>query len=70
MKTYTDLPFLVTLRDRDDGYVPDRFLTAADLEPGGSPHRTVLLDAATGKPVFPNGTLVVAGHPGPQNAEP
>ena len=31
VKTYTDLPFLVTLREHGDGYVPDRFLTAADL---------------------------------------
>jgi nitrate reductase alpha subunit len=58
-KTYTDLPFLVTLRERGDGFVPDRFLTAADLgEAGeGTAHQTVLLDAATGAPVFPNGTL-------------
>ena len=57
VKTYTDLPFLVTLRERGDGYVPDRFLTAADLDSGGSAHQTVLLDAATGEPVMPNGTL-------------
>ena len=57
VKTYTDLPFLVTLRERGDGYVPDRFLTAADLDSGGSAHQTVLLDAATDEPVMPNGTL-------------
>jgi nitrate reductase alpha subunit len=57
VKTYTDLPFLVTLRERGDGWVPDRFLTAADLDSGGSEHQTVLLDAATGEPVMPNGTL-------------
>ncbi|MGH6656226.1 MAG: nitrate reductase subunit alpha, partial [Actinocrinis sp.] len=59
VKTYTDLPFLVTLRERGDAYVPDRFLTAAELgETGtGAAHRTVLLDSATGEPVFPNGTL-------------
>ena len=57
VKTYTDLPFLVTLRERGDGCVPDRFLTAADLDSGGSAHQTVLLDAATGEPVMPNGTL-------------
>ncbi len=63
-KTYTDLPFLVTLRERgEDGgapaYVPDRFLTAADLgrTEAGSAHQTVLLDSASGQPVFPNGTL-------------
>jgi nitrate reductase alpha subunit len=58
-KTYTDLPFLVTLRERGDGYVPGRFLTAADLgEPGDdAAHQTVVLDATTGRPAFPNGTL-------------
>ena len=62
VKRYTDLPFLVTLRERGDAYVPDRFLTAADL--GGAPagtegaaHKTVLLDAATGQPRVPNGSL-------------
>ena len=72
VKTYTDLPFLVTLREHGDAYVPDRFLTAADLSDApasdpagpdpagareGAAHQTVLLDAATGEPVFPNGTL-------------
>jgi len=61
VKTYTDLPFLVTLRERGDAWVPGRFLTAADL-PGGSgtdgaQHKTVMLDAATGGPSVPNGSL-------------
>jgi nitrate reductase alpha subunit len=69
-KTYTDLPFLVTLRERavggspggdagGAGYVPDRFLTAADLgaQREDAEHQTVLLDSATGRPVYPNGTL-------------
>ncbi|MGH3247257.1 MAG: nitrate reductase subunit alpha, partial [Trebonia sp.] len=58
-KTYTDLPFLVTLRERGDAYVPDRFLTAADLgdEAEGAAHKTVLLNAATGDPFVPNGSL-------------
>jgi len=62
VKTYTDLPFLVTLRQREDAYVPDRFLTAADLgrDVEHAAHRTVLLDSATGEPVVPNGT--VADH--------
>lgn len=62
-KTYTDLPFLVRLRQRDGGdgaYVPDKFLTAADL-PGAAEEaaefKTVLLDAATGEPVVPGGSL-------------
>ena len=62
VKTYTDLPFLVTLRehqDADKAYVPDRFLTAADLghQVENAGHRTVLLDAVTGEPTVPNGTL-------------
>jgi nitrate reductase / nitrite oxidoreductase, alpha subunit len=63
VKRYTDLPFLVTLTPRGDGsYLPGKFLTAADL---GGPEaaaenaafKTVLLDAATGEPVVPNGSL-------------
>ncbi|MFJ7118056.1 nitrate reductase subunit alpha [Streptomyces albogriseolus] len=65
VKKYTDLPFLVALDERDDTpgtYRAGKFLTAADL---GGEHataenaefRTVLLDAATGQPVVPNGTL-------------
>ncbi|MFD2684459.1 nitrate reductase subunit alpha [Streptomyces phyllanthi] len=65
VKRYTDLPFLVTLDEAADGpgtYTPGKFLTAADLggEPATAEHaefRTVLLDAATGGPVVPNGTL-------------
>ncbi|HEX5566517.1 MAG TPA: nitrate reductase subunit alpha [Streptomyces sp.] len=74
VKRYTDLPFLVALERRDgsgtdgDGgepvWLPGKFLTAADL--GGDEARTenaafktVLLDAATGRPVVPGGSL---GH--------
>ncbi|MDQ0958160.1 nitrate reductase alpha subunit [Streptomyces sp. B4I13] len=65
VKQYTDLPFLVAL-DEAEGepgtYVPGKFLTAADLggEAAEAEHaefRTVLLDATTGSPVVPNGTL-------------
>ncbi|HET7386005.1 MAG TPA: nitrate reductase subunit alpha [Nocardioidaceae bacterium] len=77
-KTYTDLPFLVTLREREGSYVPDKFLTAADLvstsstdggagptDGGAGPtdggedaaFKTVLLDAESGEPVVPNGSL-------------
>ncbi|MFF6996323.1 nitrate reductase subunit alpha [Streptomyces sp. NPDC008313] len=63
VKRYTDLPFLVGLEEREPGvYAPGKFLTAEDL--GGTEaqaehaaFRTVLLDAATGRPVVPNGTL-------------
>ncbi len=59
VKTYTDLPFLVTLREHEGGYVPAGFLTAADLGDAaeGAVHKTVLLDAATGQPRVPNGSL-------------
>ncbi len=59
VKTYTDAPFLVTLRERGDGYVPGHFLTAADLgdQAEGAQHKTVLLDSATGEPRAPNGSL-------------
>ncbi|KAB1143506.1 nitrate reductase subunit alpha [Streptomyces luteolifulvus] len=62
VKRYTDLPFLVTLAEREGGvgYVPGKFLTAADLgETGeGAEFKTVLLDA-DGAPVVPGGSL---GH--------
>ncbi|MFE1257984.1 nitrate reductase subunit alpha [Streptomyces fungicidicus] len=63
VKRYTDLPFLVTLDEAEQGgYTPGKFLTAADLggEHARTEHaefRTVLLDEATGAPVVPNGTL-------------
>ncbi|MER5265454.1 nitrate reductase subunit alpha [Actinosynnema sp. NPDC002837] len=60
VKRYTDLPFLVTLTETDDGHVPGKFLTAADLgDTGeGAESKTVLLDAR-GEPVVPPGSL---GH--------
>ncbi|MFC9970361.1 nitrate reductase subunit alpha [Spirillospora sp. NPDC127200] len=62
VKRYTDLPFLVRLEPSGDGYAPGKFLTAADLpgaEAGGenAAFKTVLLDAATGAPLVPNGSL-------------
>jgi nitrate reductase / nitrite oxidoreductase, alpha subunit len=59
VKTYTDLPFLVTLRERGDAWVPGRFLTAADLgdQGEGGAHKTVILNAQTGDPLVPNGSL-------------
>ncbi len=58
VRTYTDLPFLVRLDERDGAYVPGKFLTAADLgdDDEGAHFKTVLLDAA-GEPVVPNGSL-------------
>lgn len=59
VKRFTDLPFLVRLRERDGAYLPDKFLTAADLGQEGkeAAFATVLLDARTGEPVVPNGSL-------------
>ncbi|MEW1658511.1 nitrate reductase subunit alpha [Streptomyces sp. NPDC093707] len=61
VKRFTDLPFLVELDERDGGFVPGKFLTAATLElaPGDeeAAWKPVLLDAAAGRPVVPNGTL-------------
>ena len=59
VKRFTDLPFLVTLTERGDALVPGKFLTAADLgDDGEEAHfKTVLVDAATGRPTVPNGTL-------------
>jgi nitrate reductase alpha subunit len=59
VKTYTDAPFLVTLAERDDGYVPGRFLTAADLGDAGegAAHKPMMLNESTGEPFAPNGTL-------------
>jgi nitrate reductase alpha subunit len=82
IKTYTDLPFLITLTENAEhgGLVPGKFLTEADLETAPAPRsstgavlssskgsepesppeaawKTVLLDAASGKPVVPNGSM-------------
>ncbi|UNX54435.1 nitrate reductase subunit alpha [Georgenia sp. TF02-10] len=66
VKRYTDLPFLVRLEERDGGYVPGKFLTAADLGAPGehadftaehADFKTVLIDAGTDAPVVPGGSL-------------
>ncbi len=60
LKEFTDMPNLVTLREHESGgLVPDRFLTAADLgdDSEGSNLKTVVLDATTGTPAVPNGSL-------------
>jgi nitrate reductase alpha subunit len=51
VRRYTDLPFLVTLSKRDDGYVPGKFLTADD------PFKTLVWDEAAQGPATPNGSL-------------
>ncbi|GAA1895463.1 nitrate reductase subunit alpha [Streptomyces sodiiphilus] len=67
VKRFTDLPFLVSLEQRggEGGpWVPGKFLTASELAPDAAGQenaefKTVLLDAATGEPVVPGGSL---GH--------
>ena len=58
-KKRTDLPFLVSLRERDGAYVTDRFLRASDLGEisENAEWKTVVLDEATGEPAVPNGSL-------------
>ena len=59
-RRFTDLPFLVTLREREDGeLVPDAFLRASDLDAEGehADWRMVVLDEATGEPAVPNGSI-------------
>ncbi|WP_280358349.1 nitrate reductase subunit alpha [Nocardia otitidiscaviarum] len=60
VKRYTDLPYLITLDDKDGVCVPGKFLTAADLGHTGEgvEFQTVLLNA-DGDPTVPNGSL---GH--------
>src|SRR5689334_6341571 len=63
VRSYTDLPFLVCLEPADEGgeaYLPGKFLTAADLDPGAPDEdawKTVVLDDVTRLPVVPNGSM-------------
>ena len=62
VRRFTDLPFLVTLREHESGgvgYVPDKMLRASDLDDTGegAEWRTVLIDGRTGEPAVPHGTL-------------
>ncbi|MGE3140136.1 MAG: nitrate reductase subunit alpha, partial [Thermoleophilia bacterium] len=58
-KRFTDLPLLVALDERDGVHVPGRFLMAADIGDQGenADWKPVLLDAATGAPAVPNGSV-------------
>ncbi|HET9103229.1 MAG TPA: nitrate reductase subunit alpha [Solirubrobacteraceae bacterium] len=64
-RRFTDLPLLVTLREREDGAaVPDRLLRASDLdgcggEPENAESKPVVLDGRTGAPAVPAGSV---GH--------
>ena len=59
-RKFTDMPFLVTLTERDGGHVAGRFLRASDLGEDAGEHadwRTVVMDAVTGAPAVPNGSI-------------
>jgi nitrate reductase alpha subunit len=61
-KKYTDLPMLVTLRERGEAYVTDRFLHAADPGEEGeagenAEWKTAFIDAKTGETVVPSGSM-------------
>jgi nitrate reductase alpha subunit len=55
----TDLPFLVTLEPHGDAHVGGRFLRASDLgdTSENADWKTVVLDARTGAPAVPNGSI-------------
>ncbi|HZJ40343.1 MAG TPA: molybdopterin-dependent oxidoreductase, partial [Demequina sp.] len=61
VKKFSDLPFLVSLREKNGAWVPDKFVTASDLgdTSENAQFKTVLIDSATGAPHVPNGSL---GH--------
>ena len=52
VKTYTDLPFLITLTENAEhgGLVPGKFLTEADLEMGPAPVEGALRQAQSPSP--------------------
>ncbi len=59
VKKYSDMPFLITLKEKDGAYVPDKFLCASDLgdDTEGAAFKTVLIDQNSGRAVIPNGSL-------------
>src|SRR5205085_8875921 len=59
VKRFTDLPFLVTLEQRNGRLVPGRFLTAEDVgrRDEHAAFKTVVVNATTGLPAVPNGSL-------------
>jgi len=60
VRRFTDMPFLVTLREHREGvHAGDRFLRASDLDDASenAEWKTVVLDEATGEPVVPPGSI-------------
>jgi nitrate reductase / nitrite oxidoreductase, alpha subunit len=58
-KQFTDMPFLVSLREQDGAFVPDRFVTADDLGivQEASEWKPVLIDSRTNEVIVPHGTI-------------
>jgi nitrate reductase / nitrite oxidoreductase, alpha subunit len=62
VRRYTDMPFLVRLKEKDGRYVPERFLRASDLDKSlgqkNNPEwKTIAYDDISGKPIAPNGSI-------------
>ncbi len=60
-KKFTDLPFLVLLKQQKEGYTVDRFLRASDINSPveNGEWKMVVMDEKTNKMVIPNGSI---GH--------
>ncbi len=60
-KKFTDLPFLILLKEQNNGFTADRFLRASDLNlpVENADWKTVVLDETTNNWVVPNGSI---GH--------
>ncbi|MEM7428032.1 MAG: nitrate reductase subunit alpha [Pseudomonadota bacterium] len=61
-RKYTDMPMLVRLVKKDGQYVPDRLLRASDVrgalgEKNNPEWKTIAIDAGSGKPVVPAGSV-------------
>ncbi len=59
VKQYTDLPFLVTLKPHDDGFLADRFLNAKDIQKDESlaEWKMLVFDAKANRIAVPQGTI-------------
>jgi len=58
-KTYTDLPFLITLKPHGDSYVPGKFVTANDLgqQIESGEWKPVVIDEVTNDIAVPRGSI-------------
>jgi nitrate reductase alpha subunit len=61
-RRFSDMPFLVRLKEQDGRYIPDRFLRASDFtdalgETNNPDWKTVAFDEITGNAVVPQGSI-------------